>query len=144
MFDAIWGSIWYHFAKKTFRNRFEKRDPLYLKMRIYRRVRWLPETPPRARASRTSKIARARNFVKIRINGSGSEKLLGHGCLGWLQRHMFQKNVRTNGKGQCQKHIPCDLTRPGRRAGEYSKYQEVGSIWSVVGSRLLTVSRSFI
>ena len=34
---------------------------------------------------------RARNVVRIRVHGSGFEKLLGNGCLSWLRLQMFQK-----------------------------------------------------
>ena len=33
----------------------------------YPRVRWLPETPPRVRTSRTETIARARILVRFRL-----------------------------------------------------------------------------
>ena len=64
-------------------------------------------------------IARARNDVRSRVHGSGSEKLIGNDCLSWLQLQMFQKNVRQRRKGQCQKQISHDLTRPGQRPGEF-------------------------
>ena len=47
-------------------------------------------------------IARARNVVRICVHGSGSEKLIVNGCLGWLQLQMFQKTFEememVNGK----------------------------------------------
>ena len=36
-------------------------------------------------------IARARNVIRIRVHGSGSEKLLGNDRLSWLQLQLFQK-----------------------------------------------------
>ena len=40
-------------------------------------------------------IARARNVVRIRVHGSGFEKLLGNGRLSWLRMQMFQKQIET-------------------------------------------------
>ena len=47
-------------------------------------------------------IARARIVVRIRVHGSGSEKLPRNGCLSWFQLRMFHNNVQTNGKSPCQ------------------------------------------
>ena len=38
-------------------------------------------------------IVRARNVARIRVHGSGFEKLLGNGCLSWLRMQMFQKQI---------------------------------------------------
>ena len=37
--------------------------------------------------------ARARNVARIRLHWSGSEELIGNGCLDWLQLQMFQKQI---------------------------------------------------
>ena len=50
IFDAIWGSIWHHFQKKTFRKSLQKKGyPLGENPGL----RWLPETPPRVRITQT-------------------------------------------------------------------------------------------
>jgi hypothetical protein len=64
---------------------------------------------------------RARNAVRIRVHASGFEKLIGNGCLGWLQLQTFQKQNRENEKGPTyypEGFAPCDLTHPGQRPGE--------------------------
>ena len=38
-------------------------------------------------------IVRARNVVRIRVHGSGFEKLVGNGCLSWLRLQMFQNKI---------------------------------------------------
>ena len=63
-------------------------------------------------------IARAQNVVRIRVHASGFEKSLENGCLSWLRLQMFQKNDK-NEEDRCQKHITCDLPRPGQRPGEF-------------------------
>ena len=38
-------------------------------------------------------IARARNVVRIRVHGSGFEKMRGNRCLSWLRLQMFQTKI---------------------------------------------------
>ena len=106
------------FIKKAFRKSLKKKRPPYLKNDHYRRVRWLPGTPPRVRITQT------------RNNSSSSKS--SNSCP-WLwfrkiaRKWLFElasvatasKQIRKNGKGRCQKHMARDLTRPGQRPGEF-------------------------
>ena len=103
---------------EPFRKSLQKKRPPYSKTGDYRRVRWLPETPHRVRTSQTR-------------NKSSSSKCCSNSCP-WLwfrkigRKWLFElasianvsKQNRKNEKGRCQKHITCDLTRPGQRPGE--------------------------
>ena len=67
-FEAIWGSIWHHFSeKKPFRKSLQKKGAPCSNFPHYQRVRWLLETPPRMRASRTETIAPARIQVRFQL-----------------------------------------------------------------------------
>ena len=85
-----------------------------MKITDYPRVRWLLETPPRMRASRTETIARARIQVRFQLElelwlefvskfeligiRNRIEKLLENGCLSWLQFDCksFENNSKLN------------------------------------------------
>ena len=123
----LWGHFGLHLApflrKKPFRKSLQKKGPPCSKFPHYQRVRWLLETPPRMRASRTETIARARIQVRFQLeldlwfefvsNLCPSlswwqfeiEKLLENGCLSWLRlqefRKQFEKMERTDIKTQC-------------------------------------------
>ena len=124
----FWGHFGLHLApflrKKPFRKSLQKRKPPHLKMAPYPRARWLLETPPRVRASRTETIARAQILVRFQLElelwlefelelemavrvGFEIEKLLGNGCLSWLRLQKFRKQFefekmeRADIKTQC-------------------------------------------
>ena len=63
-FEAPFGTI---FEQKPFRKSLQKKGLSNLKTSPYPRVRWLPETPPRVRTSRTETIVRARILVRIQL-----------------------------------------------------------------------------
>ena len=68
IFEAILGSIWHHFLeKKPFRKSLQKMGPPHSKTPPHPRVRWLLETPPRVRASRTETMERARIQVRFQL-----------------------------------------------------------------------------
>ena len=94
IFDALWGSIWHQFWEKNrSENRSQKRVPPWLKQDPMTMARGSLATPLACALLKQETIARARNVVRIRVHGSGFEKLLGNGCLSWLRLQMFQKQI---------------------------------------------------
>ena len=108
-----------NFEKKTLPKIVSKKGAPLSQTSDYDRGPGLPDSPPRVRTSQTR-------------NKSSSSKCCSNSCP-WLwfrkigRKWLFElasianvsKTIRKNEKGRCQKHITCDLTRPGQRPGEY-------------------------
>ena len=104
--------------KKPFWKSFQKKSAPLSQTSDYDHGPRLPDSPPRVRTSQTR-------------NKSSSSKCCSNSCP-WLwfrkicRKWLFElasianvsKQNRKNEKGRCQKHITCDLTRPGQRLGE--------------------------
>ena len=97
IFFDFWCHFWFHLApilrKKRSENRFKKRVPPCLKQVTMAMARGYLTAPLARALLKQETIVRARNVVRIRVHGSGFEKLIGNCCLGWLQLQMFQKKI---------------------------------------------------
>ena len=118
MFYAMWVAIWHHFANKNVPKNASKKGASRMQKQGTTIVSGGSQRRRLACALLEQEtIARARNVVRIRVHGSGSEKLLGIAACVCFFCKCFKTN-RKNGKGRCQKHMVRDLTRHGQRPGE--------------------------